>query len=396
MKIATFEACSGIAGDMTVAALLDAGTGSGGATLDGLRGALAALALSDWSVDLRRVEVGALAASHFSVSWDASSQPHRDWGTIRGLIEAAGGNGLGEDAAARALVIFERLARAEAEVHEVALDRVHFHEVGGVDSIIDIVATAWCLERLGVQACFVGPIATGSGHVMTEHGRLPVPAPATALLLRGFDLQLGDGEGELVTPTGAAILAAEARPLRPAMNLQAVGNGAGTRRLADRPNVLRVFLGDADDADDENLVLLEADIDDMTPEALAYAAESLRARGARDVTVAPVAMKKGRLGMRLSVLSELGKLDGLSDCMLTETTTLGVRLRSVARRILAREVVVTETPWGPVAVKIGIDARGNRRHAPEFEDVARLARGHDVAFATVYEAALQAADNAKR
>ncbi|MFT4572111.1 MAG: hypothetical protein ACI91F_003008, partial [Candidatus Binatia bacterium] len=270
MKTATFEAQAGIAGDMTVAALLDAGGGRG-ATIEGLREALASLELSAWSIELDTVKVGSISARHFRVGWDASRQPHRDWGTIRGLLERAAGSGLGEEVAARAIRIFEGLAKAEAEVHATTLAKVHFHEVGCVDSIIDIVGAAWCLERLGIDACFVGPIVVGSGHVETEHGRLPVPAPATALLLRGFNVVLGDGQGELTTPTGAAILAAEAKPFRPSFALQAVGTGAGTMRLADRPNVLRVFIGEADEEHDEELVMIEADIDDMTPEALAYA-----------------------------------------------------------------------------------------------------------------------------
>lgn len=378
---------------MTVASLLDAAAG-GRITLDGLREALESLELSGWSIGLETVKVGSIEARHFNVEWDAKRQPHRDWTTIRGILERGAAGALGEAAAGRAIRIFEGLAQAEAKVHGTTPAKVHFHEVGAVDSIIDIVGAAWCLERLGIDACFVGPVVTGSGHVQTEHGRLPVPAPATALLLRGFDVVLGDGQGELTTPTGAAILAAEAKPFRPSFALRAVGSGAGTKRLADRPNILRVFLGEAETTHDEELVFFEADIDDMSPEALAFAAEQLRSAGARDVGLQPLGMKKGRVGMRLSVLCDLGRLDELANLALRETTTLGLRYRSVARRILARETLVTETSWGAVVVKIGVTPDGERRAKPEFEDVARVAREAGVPFAEVHAAALAAAAKA--
>lgn len=402
MKIAYFEPFSGVAGDMTVAALLDAAPDSA-AALDGLREALSALELSHWQVGLERVELGGAAASHFSVTFDSAHQPHRDWKGIRAMIERAGGRGLGESVAARALNIFATLARAEAAVHEVDIERVHFHEVGAVDSIIDIVATAWCLEFHAIQACFCGPIATGSGYANTEHGRLAIPAPATERLLRGLEVSLGDGKGELTTPTGAAILAAEARSLRPAFTLQTCGIGAGTMRLEDRPNILRIFIGDAadsavaaegsepaHDSAGRELILIEADIDDMTPESLAYAAEHLRQAGARDVTVLPLAMKKARLGMRLGVLCELADVERLASAVLTETSSIGVRYAPVRRMMLPRRSQLVSTSFGDISVKVVERPDGTTTAAPEFDDVARRAEASGHPLVEVYDAALAA------
>ncbi|HYC54482.1 MAG TPA: nickel pincer cofactor biosynthesis protein LarC [Candidatus Binatia bacterium] len=393
MKTAFFEAASGIAGDMTVAALLDAGR----IDVADLGRALSALPVSGYALEARRVEVSGVPALHFLVQVEhAHHQPHRHWSDIRRMLDQARARGISAGTHERAMTIFETLARAEAEVHQVDVDHVHFHEVGAVDSIVDIVGAAWCLDVLNTEACFVGSIATGSGYVVTEHGRLPVPAPATALLLRGFDVVLGDGKGELVTPTGAAILAAMARPLRPSFRLDRSGAGAGTKRLEDRPNILRVFLGDAEERSDESLVLLEADIDDMTPAALSHACETLRGLGARDVTVTATQMKKGRLGMRLGVLCDLGLLDALARAMLMESSTLGVRYRTVARHVLTRRIEVVQTAMGQIAVKIGVRPDGSETAEPEFEDVSRTATASGKPFAEVRAAALAALRNVSR
>jgi uncharacterized protein (TIGR00299 family) protein len=390
MKIAHFEAGSGIAGDMTVAALLDAG-GDRGLALADLRAALATVPLGHYSVDAARVEVDGVPALHFRVTIDAGAHSHhRRWSDIRRMLDDAGRAGLPQGAHERAVTIFEVLARAEAEVHGVAVDDVHFHEVGAVDSIVDIVGAAWCLDRLGIDLCTVAPFPTGSGFVDTEHGRLAVPAPATALLLRGFDVRMGEGEGELVTPTGAAILAAMARPLLPRLRLEASGSGAGTRRLRDRPNVLRVFLGSTDDESDEELVLLEADLDDMTPVALAFACDRLRAEGARDVSVLPLQMKKGRLAMRLSVLADPGRMEKLAAAMLAHTTSIGVRCRAVGRHVLARRIDVVETAYGKIRVKFVSRPDGEETAEPEFEDVSSAAIARGATFAEVRAAALAA------
>jgi len=393
VKIAYFDAPSGISGDMTVAALLDAGRDSHLArfTVDDLAGALTSLGVSGYRLALADVEVDGVRARSFDVAIDEAPHHHRDWATIRRLIEAAGGKpgGLSEGTVERSLRIFEALAVAEAKVHRVEPDEVHFHEVGAIDSIVDIVGAAWCLDRLGIEACFVGPLPSGSGYVDTEHGRLAVPAPATIELLRGFDVVAGDGEGELVTPTGAAILSALARPCRPLIAPNAIGCGAGTRRLADRPNVLRVLVGECDGSDDEQVFAIEADVDDMTPAGLAYVAERLRADGARDVSIVAAGMKKGRLGLRVTVLCDLERLDALAERLLCESTTIGVRYRAFGRRILARRVQTAETEYGKIALKVVERPDGSTSAEPEFEEVAAAARAHGVPLATVQRAALE-------
>ncbi len=387
MKIAYFDAPSGISGDMAVAALLDAGSRRG-VDLGALERALEALDVGGYRLEAVRADVDGISALTFRVLVEEEQHAHRDWNTIRDLLDGAHRAGLSDGAHGKALAIFQALAEAEAKVHGVEVDRVTFHEVGAVDSIVDIVGAAWCLDALGVDACFTSPVPGGSGYVMTAHGRLPVPAPATVELLRGFEVVAGDGKGELVTPTGAAILAAMAKPLRPAFVLEQAGCGAGTRRLPDRPNVLRVFIGQADEVSDEEIVVLEADIDDMTAEALAHAAERVRGAGARDVSLAPVQMKKGRLGSRLTVLSDLGRLEELATVILRETSTLGVRYRSVRRSVLPRRTELVTTEYGPIAIKVAVRPGGEETFEPEFDDVARAASEHDRPFAEVRAAAL--------
>jgi len=393
MRIAYFDAGSGISGDMTVGALLDAG----GPRIDvaALSQALSALNVAGYRLLYERVRVGPLDAASFDVAVDAHlaghSHHHRDWGTIRRLIEAAAERGLATGVVERALSIFGELANAEAAVHGVPAETVHFHEVGAVDAIVDIVGTAWCVEELGIEKCFVGPLPGGKpGYVTCEHGRLPVPAPATVRLLEGFPVVVGDGEGELVTPTGAAIVRALAKPLRPLMTIERIGMGAGKRRWTDRPNVLRVFLGECEDGTDEQVVVLECDIDDMTPAALAFAAERLREAGAIDVTLLPLQMKKSRPGFRVTVLSAVERIDELARALLAETTSIGVRYRAMGRWVLPRRIEPVTTEFGTIAVKIVVRPSGEESAEPEFEDVARVALARGISFATVRDAALAA------
>jgi uncharacterized protein (TIGR00299 family) protein len=389
MRVAYFDAPSGISGDMSLAGLLDAGRGRG-LEVNALRQALAHVPIGGYRLDLERVEVEGIRAVHLRVEIDETHDHHRTWSDIRALIDHAQRGGLSVGAANRARRIFEVLAHAEAKVHGIEPERVHFHEVGAVDSVIDIVGVAWCLDALGIDACFVSPLPSGSGYVDTEHGRLPVPAPATAELLTGFEVLAGDGEGELVTPTGAAILCALARPLRPTFIAEAVGCSAGTRRLSDRPNVLRVWIGTADATDEESVILVEADVDDMTPAAVGYLTERLRAVGARDVTVAPVEMKKGRLGMRLGVLCDLGRLEDVATRMLAESSTIGLRYRALRRMVLPRRSDTVETSYGPITVKVVRRPDGSETAEPEFEDVAAAARRAGQPLAAVRDEALLA------
>jgi uncharacterized protein (TIGR00299 family) protein len=379
---------------MTVGALLDAG----GARVDieRLRSALAMLSLPELCIACEQVEVNGVRAASFKVSIDAPSHAHRDWHAIRAMISKAGARGLAPGVVERSIAIFGALAEAEARVHRVDPDHVHFHEVGAVDSIVDIVSTAWCLDELEIEQCFVGPLPSGSGSVATEHGRLPVPAPATVELLRGFDIVAGDGEGELVTPTGAAILCALAKPMRPAFRLEAAGTGAGTRRLRDRPNVLRVLIGECEARADDNVAIIEADIDDMTPSALAHVADRLRGSGARDVTLIPALMKKGRSGTRLTVVCDMETLRPLANVVLSESSTIGVRYRAYNRIVLPRRIEVVNTEYGPIALKIVQRPDGKETAEPEHDDLARAALACDKPLKDVRAAALAAWERSRK
>jgi len=393
MRIAYFDAGSGISGDMTIGALLDAGGPR--IDVDKLSQALSVLGVGGYRLTNERVRIGPLDAASFDVLIDdhpgGHHYAHRDWQGIRGLIENAGERGLTPGVVERALSIFGELAAAEAAVHGVPVETVHFHEVGAVDAICDIVGTAWCLDELGIEKCFVGPLPGGKpGYVTSEHGRLPVPAPATVRLLEGFPVLVGDGEGELVTPTGAAIVRALAKPVRPLMTIERVGVGAGKKRWTDRPNVLRVFIGDCDDDTNRQIVVIETDIDDMTPAALAFAAEQLRKAGAIDVTLLPLEMKKGRPGFRVTVLSSVERVDALARTLLTETTSIGVRYRTMGRMVLPRRVEAVMTVYGSIAVKVVVRPSGEESAEPEFEDVARAALAGRVPYGTVRDAALDA------
>jgi uncharacterized protein (TIGR00299 family) protein len=327
-----------------------------------------------------------------------------------------GGAGLPERVARRATAVFESLGRAEARVHGTDPAHVHLHEVGAVDALVDIVGHALALEHLDVDAVRFGTLEPGHGTIEAAHGVLPVPAPATLELLTGVPIRLGGERGEWVTPTGAALLTTLGRSVArgPRMAIEQIGIGAGSRQRRDRPNIVRALIGTslagadpegvAPDAAGEpgvgdEVVVLQAAIDDQTPEAIAHAAERLREAGALDVTLTPLVMKKGRQGVGLEVLAPVAAADLLARRILAETTTLGVRLRREERRVLPRAVRTVSTPFGPIRVKTtrrpggaaAAGAPGTPDMAPEAADVAAAARRAGVAFHQVAAAALSAA-----
>lgn len=405
MRTLHFDAFSGVSGDMTVAALIDLG-----ASFESVREQLARLPLGGYQLRLEEREVNGIRARKFDVALAGAAAPpspapgrgahahagapashaHRTFASIKGLL--AGGD-LKPGVRERALAVFATLAAAEGEVHGVAADDVTFHEVGAVDSIVDIVATAIALEELQVEHVSVSSLPLGSGTVRSQHGVLPVPAPATVLMLRGFDVRLGDGEGELVTPTGAAIVATLAKssgPILP-MCIERVGYGAGTRVLADRPNVLRLLLGERSGADLEELVLLETNIDDSNPEIYEFVLERLFAAGARDAWLTPVQMKKGRPGTVLAALGDVATRDALATVILRETSALGLRFQRLQRLALAREQIEVDTEYGAIAVKIGRAPDGTANVAPEYASCRERARALGVPLKVVYRAAVSAA-----
>ncbi|RMG19648.1 MAG: nickel pincer cofactor biosynthesis protein LarC [Deltaproteobacteria bacterium] len=317
----------------------------------------------------------------------------RTWGEIRALLQAAG---LPTVAEAVALEAFERLAHAEAAVHGTTPEAVHFHEVGAVDAIVDIAGVAVAYAALGAPEVLAGPPPLGRGFVHTAHGHMPVPAPATLELLRGVEVAPASTEGELTTPTGAALLrtlAGDRVGSMPSMRPERIGYGAGQSEFEDRPNLLRAVLGARPPAEARTgeVLVVETNLDDLPAELLAAAVEALFAAGALDVVVVPAFMKKGRPGHLLQVLCHPEEEAPVVEALFRETPTLGVRLHRVARRELSRRVESVATPWGPVPVKVGRLAEEALTHAPEYEACRRLARAAGVPVRAVYEAALAAA-----
>jgi uncharacterized protein (TIGR00299 family) protein len=396
MRIAFLDTFSGISGDMTVGALLDAGL-----PLDAVANAIARLNLPGVTLSSERVERSGIAATKFHVRVDGEhpddpaahhhhAHTHRPYREIRDLLRASA---LDPPVRERALAIFAVLAAAEGRVHGVGTDQVTFHEVGALDAIVDVVGAAVGFTHFGIEAVFHAPLPLGSGFVDTAHGRLPVPGPAVTELVRGRRVRPGDGAHELVTPTGAAIVAALARTETvPELEVETVGYGAGDRVLADRPNLLRIAIGTAATAPGhEDVVVLEATIDDASPQLYEHAIERLLTAGAKDVFLVPVVMKKSRPGVMVRVLAAPADRDRLAAIVFSETSTIGLRWTTWHRLVLPREEATVETPWGPVRVKIARGPDGSRNVAPEYEDCRRLAVERGVALKHVLQAAVAAA-----
>ena len=390
MTLAYFDCFSGAAGDMIVGALLDAG-----ASIDQVRRNLSLLDVSGYSVEAAKITKQGFAATQFTVHVEPGDQPHR---RLRDVLDILKAPALPDRIARQARSIFEKLAAAEAQAHGTDADSVHFHEVGAVDAIVDVVAAVTALDQLEVDRVVCSPICVGSGTVRTAHGELPVPAPGTAVLLKGVPVTGGEEPGELITPTGAAILTAVADtfgPL-PSMTPHAVGYGAGQRESAHRPNVLRVMLGTvADDAETDEVVILEASGDDTTGEAVGYCMERLLNAGALDAYCLPIYMKKSRPGSLLTVISTFADADRLADIIFAETTTFGVRRSTARRSKLCREHETVETPFGAVRMKVG--RRGGRviTASPEYEDCRRIAKEKNLTLRAVANAAVVAWERAR-
>jgi pyridinium-3,5-bisthiocarboxylic acid mononucleotide nickel chelatase len=374
MPIAIFDPFSGISGDMTLGALLAVGLDP-----EWLRALPARLGLDGVTVRIADVQRSGITCK--KVDFDIPPQPHgRHLRQIRQMVAAAG---VPDDIALRANDAFSAIGQAEGEIHGVDPERVHLHEVGAVDAILDVVGSIWGLGQLGVTDVYCGPIALGDGTVRAAHGILPVPAPATLKLLEGHPVRPGpDGSGELVTPTGAALVRVLSAGPPPAEYIpRRSGFGAGTKEFRDRPNALRIVLADTTPSSGtgerstelRHLAMLTADVDDMTPEQLAGAAEVLRTAGALDVVSLPAVMKKGRLGTRLEVLARPADAERLEGLMFTATTTIGVRRAAVERRALGRETRVARVLGHDVRVKVSTLPDGARRAKPEFDDVRSVA-----------------------
>ena len=388
MTIAILDPFSGIAGDMTLGALVDVGLDQ-----EWLRTLPARLGLDGVAVRVGRVRRGGIDCA--KVDFEIPPQPHgRHLRQIRDIVERSDAP---PDVKKRADEAFTAIATVEASIHGVPIERVHLHEVGAVDAILDVVGAIWGFQQLGVSEIYCGAIATGEGTVRGSHGILPVPAPATLRLLEGLRVRPGpEGSGELVTPTGAALVRVLARGEPPeSYAVVRSGYGAGTKDFPDRPNALRVILADVASARSdrvEDLVLLAADVDDMEPEYLAGAADALRGAGALDVVLFPSLMKKGRPGARIEVLARLGDADGLERTLFAETTTIGVRRSRVQRHALPREMRSVNVRGQSVRMKIVALPDGARRVKPEYDDVARLAEVTGITLREAVTAAREAAE----
>jgi uncharacterized protein (TIGR00299 family) protein len=395
VRIAYFDCIAGIAGDMALGALVDAG-----ADLDEIAGQLARLPVDPFEIEAEEVETHGLHACRVHVRTGPGSVI-RTYANIRSLLDEAE---LPEDARGLANRIFRRLAEAEAVIHRRDVEQVTFHEVGAVDSIVDIVGTSLALTQLGIERVFSSPVPTGLGMVRTQHGSMPIPAPAVVELLRGAPIFSRGVPIELVTPTGAAILATTVEGFgdMPMLRPDAIGYGAGSLR-SDFPNVLRVIVGEEDTSqwavpaaplatDDVSAeVVLETNVDDLSPELVAYVLERLLAEGAQDAWLTPIIMKKGRPAVTISVLCGPDHADDLRALLFRETGTLGVRTSRVEKRALDREHITVATRHGSVRVKVGSLAGSTVSVSPEYEDCARVALEASVPLKEVFDEAIRLA-----
>jgi pyridinium-3,5-bisthiocarboxylic acid mononucleotide nickel chelatase len=386
MTLAYFDCFSGISGDMTLGALVHLGV-----PLDRLQQALSELPLAGFELHAQTVQRNGIEAVRVEVQ-TAETHHHRTFGQIQILIE---NSPLPERVKAASLSIFERLAEAESKIHGCAKEAVHFHEVGGIDAIVDIVGTCLGLAHLGVVAMAASPLPMGGGFVTCAHGLLPVPAPAVLELLQGVPVYGGDLQEELVTPTGAAILVGSGAEFKsmPPLKVRRTGYGAGARERNGPPNLLRIVLGDPlveePAGASEPLTLVESCIDDMNPEIFSYLMETLFADGALDVYWVPVQMKKNRPGILVNVLCAPGRKDAVVQRILSETTSLGVRFHDVRRTALVREAVEVSSAFGRILVKKVLDMKGGVRLVPEYEVCRRIARERNLPLHEVYETVLR-------
>ncbi|HEY0174027.1 MAG TPA: nickel pincer cofactor biosynthesis protein LarC [Pyrinomonadaceae bacterium] len=402
MRTLYFDCFAGISGDMTLGALVAAG-----ADARELKERLSLLDVPGYEIEFETVDRSGISATRAVVRLTREEKHHRHLSDIEKII---GGSRLNDSVKERALRIFGRLAEAEARVHDVPVSKIHFHEVGAVDAIVDVVGACIGFELLGVERFVSSPLHVGSGTVEMAHGRFPVPPPAVAELLRGAPVYSTDVTGELVTPTGAAIVSTvcESFGAMPLMRVEATGYGAGTREYKNFPNVLRVIVGEAEasaaaspsalpsalpsdvSGADEQLLMVETNVDDTSPQVLGHVMELALARGALDCYFTPVQMKKNRPGVLVSILCRASEREALTELLFEETPTLGVRAYAVSRRALERESVTVETEFGTIAVKV---ARRDGRvlgATPEFDECRAAALAHGVPLRVVQEAARDA------
>lgn len=379
MKLAYGELIGGVSGDMFVAALLDLGL-----PLGKLKSELKKIPTLKFDIKARKKNVHSIRATQFHVICPSHDAP-RSWKQIRELIERSK---LAAEVKDTGLKVFTKLADAEAKIHGVAVDKVHFHEVGATDSIVDIMAAAIGIRDLGIDALQFSRIPLGHGVTRSLHGPLPVPGPATLELLKGLPIIGVDVEGETVTPTGAAIIRTlgESFGDQPSMTIEKIGYGTGQKEFSNQPNLFRLIVGASSmRLKHEEMLVMETNIDDMNPQYFDHVMERLFAAGARDVFLAPVQMKKNRPATLLTVICDPARREQLATIILQETTSIGVRYYSVSRLILKRESKKITTRFGAVKVKIVEQPDGTKRAAPEYDDLKRIAAATNIPLKIIHD-----------
>lgn len=387
MKLAYFDCFSGISGDMTLGALVDAGC-----PVEYLRSELQSLQVPGWTLASEKVWKNGMAATYVQVQTE-DQQKHR---SLSAILEILQDSKLAPQVRDRAAAIFQKLGQAEAYVHDAPLEKIHFHEVGAVDAIVDIVGACLGFDALGIAIFASSPLNVGGGTVKMAHGILPVPAPATARLLQRIPTYSSGVQKELVTPTGAAIIATVCDSFgpQPPMSVSAIGYGAGTIDLEHQPNVVRIMIGESAEKStavpfgfDEEIAVIEANLDDMNPQIYGHFQERALTQGALDVYTTPVQMKKNRPGTLLTVLCKPEDTQSLMDLIFAETTTIGARTYNARRRVLPRESVTVTTSFGDVRMKVASVNGHIRQATPEYEDCRKLAVEKNVPLQTVIGAA---------
>jgi uncharacterized protein (TIGR00299 family) protein len=390
MKIAYGDLIGGLSGDMFVAALLDLGL-----SLKTLTSELRKIPTLKFAIKATKKPVHSVRATRFHVVCEKSESP-RSWKQIRDLIKHSR---LGADIKTTGIEIFTCLAQAEAKIHGIAIDKVHFHEVGATDSIVDIMAAAIGIYELGIDDFHFSKIPLGSGITRSQHGPLPIPGPATLELLKGLPTIGVAVDGETVTPTGAAIIRALGEHFgdQPGMSIEKIGYGTGQKEFPDRPNLFRLSVGESDKRmKHEEMLVIETNIDDMNPQYFDHVMERLFTAGARDVFLAPIQMKKNRPATLLRVIAETRDREKLAGVIFKETTTIGIRCYPIARIILKRESKKIKTRYGEVAVKIVVQPDGRKRAAPEYDDLKRIAAAKKLPIKLIHDEVMRLAEKSHR
>ena len=379
MKIAYLDCFSGISGDMFVGSLLDAGL-----PFEKLETVLSGLKISGYKISATKEGRNNIFGTRFFVSLQEEDQKVRHLDDIREILKDSD---LPLPVIEGSIQVFEKLAIIEGEIHHISPNEVHFHEVGALDSIVDIVATVAGINLLGIEKLFTSRIPVGTGMIASAHGKIPVPSPATIALLRGIPIYHSGQDVEMVTPTGATLITSLCSSFGPMphMIVDSIGYGVGSRTLVDRPNLLRILIGSDIDKDrSETVVVLESNLDDMSPELLGYLMDSLFDAGAKDVSFSPIQMKKNRPGTQLQVIGQPEDRERLTAIIFRESTTLGIRYSFSQRAVLKREGLVVDSPWGKMSLKKVINQDGRTVLLPEYEECRRIAQENHLALRDVY------------